>query len=71
MNGFSCLMFIFSLASFLAGLYIYKGHDAKILLWKAHYQNLTKEELKNIGKWTMITSIIPAIVAIIGLFLNI
>lgn len=71
MNAFSFFMIIFGILILIAGLYIYKGHDAKILLWKAHYNNLTKSELKNIGKWTMITSVIPFIISIIGLFLDI
>lgn len=70
MNGFSILMFIFSISIFLTGLYIYKGHKISILFWRACYKNLTKKELKNIGKCTMITSIIPLILAIIGTFLD-
>ena len=70
MNGFSCLMFIFAAAIILAGLYIYKGHNSKILLWRGYDKNASKEQLKNIGKWTMITSIIPVILGIIGLFLE-
>ncbi len=42
-----------------------------MLSWKAAFKNLTKEEWKNIGKWTMIVSSIPFILAIIGLFLDI
>lgn len=64
-------MFIFAIMVFIAGLYILKGHNVKILLWKAQYQHVTKDQLKEIGKWTMITSIIPLILAIIGLFLDI
>ena len=71
MNGFSILMFIFGVCDLLFGLYIYTGHDVTTLLWKAHYKNLTKKEWKNIGKWTMITSIIPFILSTLGLFLNI
>lgn len=68
MNGFSCLMFIFGISLFFAGLYIFTGHNSHILLWKAQYKKLTKKELKNIGRWTMITSIIPIILGIINLF---
>ena len=71
-NGLSILMLIFSVSIFLAGLYIYTGHDSSVLLWKVHYsRKLTNEELKNIGKWTMITSVIPLIIAVIGFFLDI
>ena len=68
MNGFSILMFIFFICVLLMGLYIYTGHDVKTLFWRAPYKNLTKKHWKNIGKWTMISSVIPFILAIIGLF---
>ena len=68
MNGFSIFMFIFGICILLMGLYIYKGHDVKKLVWKAQYKNLTNKEWKNIGKWTMIFSIVPFILAILGLF---
>ena len=71
MNGFSCLMFIFAISVLLAGWYIFRGHDISLLLWRAPYQNLTKEQQKNLGKWTMITSIIPFLLAIMGLFWDI
>ncbi|MEE3343385.1 MAG: hypothetical protein VZS44_04790 [Bacilli bacterium] len=72
MNGFSCLMLIFSFLIFIAGLYLFTGHKNELLLWKVHdIKKFTKEETKNVGKWTMITSIIPFIIAIIGLIFNI
>ncbi len=72
MNGFSCLMLIFSILIFLAGLYLYTGHKNEVLLWKVHdIKKITIEEVKNIGKWTIITSIIPLILSILGLFLDI
>ena len=71
MNGFSILMFIFSGAILLTGLYMYTGHKIDMLAWRAAYKNLKKDGWINIGKWTMVTSIIPFILAIIGLFLDI
>ena len=70
MYGFSILMLIFSLTLLLFGLYIFTGHDVSSLFWRAQYKNLTKKEWKNIGKWTMIFSIIPFILAIIGLLIS-
>ncbi len=67
MNGLSILMFIFGLTLLLFGLYIYTDHDVSSLLWRAQYKNLNKKEWKNIGKWTMIVSSIPFIIAIIVL----
>ena len=72
MNGFSCLMFIFGLLIFLAGLYLFTGHKNELLLWKVpDIKKFTMSEVKNVGKWTMIVSIVPIIIAIIALFLDI
>lgn len=64
-------MFIFSFSILIVGLYMFMGHKLDILTSRSAYQNLTKDEWKNIGKWTMISSIIPLILAIVGLFLEI
>ena len=70
MNGFSCLMLIFGILILLSGLYIYKGHNSELLLWKGYKKNRSKDELKQIGKWVMITSIIPLLLSIIGVLLD-
>lgn len=69
MNGFSILMFIFGIVILLTGIYMFKGHRIEMLSWKAPYKNLNKKEWQNIGKWTMISSIIPLLLALMGLFL--
>jgi len=66
MNGFSILMFIFATCVFFVGLYMFTGHKLELLAWKAAFQNLNKSEWKNIGKWTMISSIPIFVLAIIG-----
>ena len=72
MNGFSILMFIFGFFVFLAGIYLYTGHKNEVLLWKVHdIKKFTIEQTKNVGKWTMIASIVPLIIAVLGLFLDI
>ena len=70
MSGLSILMFIFAFCIFLAGLYIYTGHNSELLLWKGYNKNATKEELQNVGKWTMLTSLIPVIIGIVGFFIE-
>lgn len=70
-NNFSILMFIFGVLIFFVGLYIYSGHDVSALLWKAQYRSITKMELKNIGKWTMISSAFPFLISIIVLLFDI
>lgn len=67
MNGFSVLMLIFGIAVLLCGLYMFKGHEIKSITWRAQYKNLSKEQWKKIGKWTMITAAVPFILAVIGL----
>ncbi len=66
MNGFSILMFIFGTLTLLVGLYMFTGHKIELLSWKAAFKNISIKEWKNIGKWTMITSIFVFVVAIIG-----
>ena len=70
MNGFSILMFIFASSVLLTGLYMYTGHKIEMLAWKAAFKSLDKNGWKNVGKWTMISSIIIYIIAVIGLFLD-
>ena len=71
MNGLSILMLIFGILIVIAGLYIYTGHNNPILLWKGYNKNATKSDLRKIGMWTMLSSIIPFIIAIIGLFVEV
>ena len=71
MNGFSILFFIFGLCVFLVGLYAFTGHELGIMTNRAAFKNLNKKEWKNIGKWTMISSIVIFAIAILGLFLDI
>ena len=71
MNGFSILFFIFGTCVFLTGLYAFTGHKIDILTNRVAFRNLDKEQWKNIGKWTMISSIFIFVIAIIGLFLDI
>lgn len=67
MYGFSILMIIFAILIFLAGLYLFTGHKSELLLWKVHdIKRFTIAETKNVGKWTMITSLIPLILSILG-----
>ena len=61
-------MFIFGLSILLCGLYLYTGHKSELLLWKVHdIKKFTIEQTKNVGKWTMITSIIPFLIGILSL----
>ena len=71
MNGFSIFMFIFGVVILLVGLYMFNGHKIEILTGRVAFKNLSKDEWKNIGKWTMIVSIIPIILAVLGLIFNI
>lgn len=71
LNGFSILMFIFGSLVFLAGLYIYKGHNSELLMWKGFNPNATKKDLKTTGGWIMIVSGIIFTIGILGIVLKI
>ena len=75
MNGFAILMFVFSLLIFLAGLYLHtgrKGEFTELLIWKNPNANkMTKNQIKNVGKWTMIVALIPLLIGIIALIFGI
>ena len=72
MNGFSIFMFIFAGLIFIAGLILFTGHKDEVLLWKVQdIKNFPMEKVKEIGKWTMICSLIPLLVAILGIIFNI
>ena len=70
MSGFSILFFIFATCVLLTGLYMFTGHELGIMTYRAAFRNLNKSDWKNIGKWTMISSVIIYIIAILGLFID-
>ena len=70
MNGFSTLMFIFGGLVLLAGLYMVTGHKIGILEGRPVYKNLNIDEWKKIGKYTIFSSIIIFVIAVIGLISN-
>ena len=74
MNGLACLMFIFSICIFAAGTYLHtgrKGDLTELLIWKnPHANKMTKSEIKNVGKWTMISSIVPFVITVIVLIIS-
>ena len=70
MNGFSVLFFIFATCVLLVGIYMYTGHEFKAISWKAAFKGIKKDGWKNVGKWTMITSILIYIIAILGLIFH-
>lgn len=66
MYGFSILMLIFGVCVFLVGLYMFTGHKLGIMTIRPAFKNLTIDQWKNVGKWTMITSSLMFILAILG-----
>ena len=72
MNGISILMFALGIGVFLAGLWLFTGHKSEILLWKnPQASKLSDKEVRNVGKWTMITAAVPIVIAIVFLFIEI
>ena len=70
MSRFGILMLIFGTCVLLTGLYMATGHKLGIMTGRPAFKNLTKDEWKNIGKWTMIVSIFIFIIGIIAIILN-
>jgi hypothetical protein len=71
MSGFGILFLIFATCVFLTGLFMFTGHKIGMLEWRAAFKGLDKDGWKNIGKWTMITSIFIYIIAILAIVFNI
>ena len=67
MSGFGILMLLFGMCILLVGLYMYGGNELKIISWKAAFKGLNKSGWKNVGKWTMIVSILPFALALLGI----
>ena len=70
MSGFGILMIIFATILFLVGLYMYTGHKLGIFDYRPSFKNLTIEEWKKVGKYTIIVSIFILILGIIGIIFN-
>ena len=70
MSGFAILMFIFASCTLLTGLYMFTGHKLGIFEYRPAFKKLTKSDWKNIGKWTMITSIFIYIISLLGFIFN-
>ena len=74
MNGLAVLMLIFGVLIVLCGLWLYTGHNGdftRLLLWKSHKENFSKEELRFIGKWTILSSLNPFIIAVVSIIFDI
>ena len=71
MSGFGILMLIFATCVLLIGIYMYTGHKVDILTYRVAFKNLSIDEWKNIGKWTIVSSIFIYILGIIGLIFKI
>ena len=71
MSGFGILFIIFGVCVFLTGLYAFTGHKIAILTERPSFKNIDINDWKNIGKWTMITSILIIIIGVLGIILNI
>ena len=70
MYEFGILMFIFALLTLLTGLYMFTGHKIGLLTGRAAYRNLNKEDWIKIGKYTMFSSVIIFIVALLAILFN-
>ncbi len=67
MSNFSICFLIFGGCVLLVGLYMYTGHELKIIAWKAAFKGLTIEGWKRVGKYTILASVIIFMIAILGI----
>lgn len=67
MIGLGSLMLIFGITLILVGIYMFTGHKCDLLFGKAiiSVKNITKEELKRIGKIIIIIGLIITITSLI------
>ena len=71
MSESSILFLIFGTCVLLVGLYMFTGHKLWIFTMRPAFKNLSKDDWKNIGKWTMISSSIIYLIAILGIIFDI
>lgn len=70
MSGAGILFLIFATCVLLVGLYMFTGHELGIMTLRPAFKNLTINDWKRIGKYTMLASIIIYILAILALIFN-
>lgn len=66
MSNFGILMLIFGICLLLVGLYMNGGHALGIMTNRPAFKNLDKDGWKNVGKWTIISSIFIFIISFIA-----
>ncbi|MBR3319254.1 hypothetical protein IKG06_01975 [Candidatus Saccharibacteria bacterium] len=71
LSNFGILMAIFATCVLIVGLYMFSGHKIGLMTLRPAFKNLSKEQWKNIGKWTMIVSVIIFAIAVVGFVFNI
>ena len=71
MSGFGILMIIFATCVFLTGLHMFTGHKVGILTQRPAFKNLSIDEWKKIGKYTIIVSIFIFLIGVLGIVFNI
>jgi uncharacterized membrane protein YfcA len=71
LSNFGILMAIFAACVLLVGLYMFTRHKIGLLTMRPAFKNLDKNQWRNIGRWTMATSIIIFLIAIAGFVFNI
>ena len=70
MSGFGIFMLIFASVLLLNGIYMFTGHELKMIKWKAAFKGITIDGWKKVGKYTIIVSICIFILGIIALIFN-
>ena len=71
MSSFGIFFIIFGVCVLLTGLYAFTGHKIGILTERPAFKNIDISDWKNIGKWTMIISILIILIGVLGIIFNI
>lgn len=71
LSNFGILMAIFATCVLIVGLYMFSGHKIGLMTLRPAFKNLSKEQWKNIGKWTIIASVFIFAIAVVGFVFNI
>ena len=67
MSNFSIFMLIVGTSVLLVGIYLFTGCKLSAIAWNKPYKSKWQQQFKIIGKWMMIVSLFPFVLAIIDL----
>lgn len=70
MSPVGILFLIFATCVLLVGLYMFTGHKLDIMTWRVAFRNLSIDDWKRIGKYTMLASLLIYLLAVVAIIFN-